>query len=182
MLKRKSTFPLHRAIKALREDVVFLYLIEFNSDLKIRLNTPDESGLEPLDIAINVQNESLGKILTSHGANINRKDSETGSTLIQMAVERDDHWATQFLFDSSARLDLVNNKNENILHTFAKKQKLSDSFKTLASKIAISANVNGQDERGMCPIHLAIHHANLDMLKLLLEHRKGRHMSIHDLK
>ena len=70
------------------------------------------------------------------------------------------------------RLDLVNNNNENILHTFAKKQKLSDSFKTLASKIAISANVNGQDERGMSPIHLAIHHANLDMLKLLLEHRK----------
>ena len=104
----------------LREDVVFLYLIEFNSDLKIRLNTPDESGLEPLDIAINVQNESLGKILTSHGANINRKDGQTGSTLIQMAVERDDHWATQFLFDSSARLDLVNNQNENILHTFAK--------------------------------------------------------------
>ena len=151
--------PVH--LNFIREDVVFLYLIEFNSDLKQRLNTPDESGLEPLDIAINVQNESLGKILTSHGANINRKDANTGSTLIQMAVERNDDWATQFLFDSAARLDLVNAQNENILHTFAKKQKLNDSFKTLASKIAISTNVNGQDENGMSPIHLAIHQQDL---------------------
>ena len=74
MLKRKSQHPLHRAVKALREDVVFLYLIEFNSDLAVRLNSPDENNVYPLDIAMSVQNESLGKILVSHGANINRKD------------------------------------------------------------------------------------------------------------
>ena len=86
MLKRKSKYPLHKAIRALREDVVFLYLIEFNSTLKERLNTPDESENEPLDIAMNVKNESLAKILTSHGANINRKNNSTGNTFIQAMV------------------------------------------------------------------------------------------------
>lgn len=76
MLKRKSQHPLHRAIKALREDVVFLYLIEFNADLAVRLNAPDENGAYPLDIAMAVKNESLGKILVSHGANINRKSDQ----------------------------------------------------------------------------------------------------------
>jgi len=84
MLKRKSKFPLHKAIRALREDVVFLYLIEFNSSLKERLNSPDEAGNEPLDIAMKVKNESIAKILTSHGANINRKHNTTGNTFIQV--------------------------------------------------------------------------------------------------
>ena len=44
MLKRKSEFPLHRAIKAQREDVVFLYLIEFNSSLDSRINQKNEQG------------------------------------------------------------------------------------------------------------------------------------------
>ena len=44
MLKRKSEFPLHRAIQAEREDVVFLYLIEFNSSLDIRINQPNDQG------------------------------------------------------------------------------------------------------------------------------------------
>ena len=45
MLKRKSEFPLHRAIQAEREDVVFLYLIEFNSSLDIRINQPNDQGI-----------------------------------------------------------------------------------------------------------------------------------------
>ncbi len=53
--------------------MVFLYLIEFNSDIAVRLNASDESGMYPLDIAMNVQNDSLAKTLVSHGANINRK-------------------------------------------------------------------------------------------------------------
>jgi len=33
MLKSKSSWPLHKAIHAKREDVVFLYLIEFNNQV-----------------------------------------------------------------------------------------------------------------------------------------------------
>lgn len=33
MFKSKTEYPLHTAIRAKREDVVFLYLIEFNSEV-----------------------------------------------------------------------------------------------------------------------------------------------------
>ena len=33
MFKTKTEFPLHTAIRAYREDVVFLYLIEFDSQV-----------------------------------------------------------------------------------------------------------------------------------------------------
>ena len=56
MLKRKSEFPLHRAIQAEREDVVFLYLIEFNSSLDIRINQPNDQGinLEELKVSLHI--------------------------------------------------------------------------------------------------------------------------------
>jgi hypothetical protein len=44
MLKRKSKFPLHKAIKAEREDVVFLFLIENNSSLDQKINQENEQG------------------------------------------------------------------------------------------------------------------------------------------
>merc|ERR1712176_613569 len=82
MLKRKSEFPLHRAIKAQREDVVFLYLIEFNSSLDSRINQKNEQGQYPLDIALASKNESLAKVLSTHSANLNRKNPESGATIL----------------------------------------------------------------------------------------------------
>lgn len=37
MFRSKSKFPLHRAIKAHREDVVFLYIVEFSSQVCISM-------------------------------------------------------------------------------------------------------------------------------------------------
>ena len=54
MFKSKTSYPLHAAIRNKREDVVFLYLIEFNRELKIRLNEPDDRGELPLDIALSL--------------------------------------------------------------------------------------------------------------------------------
>lgn len=38
MIKRKSKFPLHRAILHGREDVVFLYLVEHDLELATKIN------------------------------------------------------------------------------------------------------------------------------------------------
>ena len=37
-VKQKSKFPLHAAVSHGREDVVFLYLIEFDAQLKTKVN------------------------------------------------------------------------------------------------------------------------------------------------
>ncbi len=39
MFKAKTRFPLHSAIRLRREDVVFLYLIEFNQQVRSQLET-----------------------------------------------------------------------------------------------------------------------------------------------
>jgi hypothetical protein len=39
MIKSKTEFPLHKAIKVEREDVVFLYLIEMDSQVSDHLHT-----------------------------------------------------------------------------------------------------------------------------------------------
>lgn len=43
MFKSKSGFPLHLAVRHHREDVVFLFLIEFNSQVKQK--TPFTRGI-----------------------------------------------------------------------------------------------------------------------------------------
>ena len=48
MFKSKSKYPLHRAIKAHREDVVFLYVVEFSSQVRkyfeLNLSVPVEGS------------------------------------------------------------------------------------------------------------------------------------------
>lgn len=39
MIKSKTEFPLHKAIKVEREDVVFLYLIEMDAQVSLQLIT-----------------------------------------------------------------------------------------------------------------------------------------------
>ena len=38
LLKAKSEFPLHSAVRLIREDVVFLYLVEHNSEVSVKKN------------------------------------------------------------------------------------------------------------------------------------------------
>ena len=51
-IQDKSNFCLHTAIRIRREDVVFLYLIEFNTILGERINEMDDDGRLPLDLAL----------------------------------------------------------------------------------------------------------------------------------
>ena len=44
MFKSKSGFPLHLAVRHHREDVVFLFLIEFNSQVRMK-NVEDKFNL-----------------------------------------------------------------------------------------------------------------------------------------
>ncbi|UYV61360.1 ANKFY1 [Cordylochernes scorpioides] len=106
MLKAKSPHPLHASIKIKREDVVFLYLIEFDSQvcclpsvsgeppcsveilwwqLHDRLNQLDSEGLLPLELALSSRQDSVATSLVSHGANVDGGLS-SGETLLHRAI------------------------------------------------------------------------------------------------
>ena len=141
-------------------------MIEFDSQSAEKINEANDAGLFPLDLAIAAENESLAKVLTSHSANINRKDKQ-GSTLVQRYVIESNKWAVEFLLDAGARLDLVDNKNESVLHYLAKTKKLGD-LKNTTEKILLTSNVNCQNENGETALHQAIETNNLELISLLL--------------
>uniref|UniRef100_T1J2P3 BTB domain-containing protein n=1 Tax=Strigamia maritima TaxID=126957 RepID=T1J2P3_STRMM len=73
MFKTKTEFPLHFAIRMKREDVVFLYLVEFTSQLKGKLDEVDNKDDLPLDLAL-MSNQTCDELaaifLINHNASV----------------------------------------------------------------------------------------------------------------
>jgi hypothetical protein len=107
MFKSKTNFPLHAAIKAKREDVLFLYLIEndavvsgiyfelkqsllnclFLNKIQTKLNEVDEKLDLPLDIALRTKQESIARNLVRSRADVNKTDAD-GCSLLHKAISR----------------------------------------------------------------------------------------------
>jgi hypothetical protein len=104
MFKSKTEYPLHTAIRIKREDVLFLYLIEFDSQLVIKLNEIDRLGDLPLDLALKTKQEDIAKTLVSHKANVSATDNK-GRTLLHRAIERDDEFSAEFLIKNNASIN-----------------------------------------------------------------------------
>jgi len=68
-------------------------------------------------------------VLSSHNANLNRKDSSSGATILHLYIKNGDKWASEFLLDSGARLDLLDNNNETVLHYLGRKNALGNQAK-----------------------------------------------------
>lgn len=66
MLKRKSDYPLHHAIRLGREDVVFLILIEHDLDIAAYIDRPDEAGVTPLHYALTGRHAGIAGTLVRH--------------------------------------------------------------------------------------------------------------------
>ncbi|KAJ7308916.1 hypothetical protein JRQ81_008193 [Phrynocephalus forsythii] len=76
MIKSKTEFPLHKAIKVEREDVVFLYLIEMDSQLPGKLNELDQNGDLALDLALSRKLESIATTLVNSKADLDMVDKK----------------------------------------------------------------------------------------------------------
>ncbi|XP_066933488.1 rabankyrin-5-like [Clytia hemisphaerica] len=120
MFKSKSNFPLHFAVRHHREDIVFLYLIEFNLQIPGKLNEVEpETGLTPLQIALNERQESIANTLVQHNCDINSPNSE-GKTLLHRSIEDGDSYAANFLIKQGADVKAItSDKNETTLHLAA---------------------------------------------------------------
>ncbi|CAJ0924436.1 unnamed protein product, partial [Ranitomeya imitator] len=119
MFKSKTQFPLHKAIKVEREDVVFLYLIEMDSQLPDKLNELDQNGDLALDLALSRKLEGIATTLVNSRADVDMVDKK-GWSLLHKAIQRDDKFAANFLIKNGA---LVNSatlgEQETPLHLVA---------------------------------------------------------------
>ena len=172
MFKAKTGHPLHTAIRVGREDVVFLFLIEHDSQLASKVNEIDKSGDIPLDLALKSKQESVAKTLITHKANVNATDSE-GRSLLHRAIMRQDEFSANFLIDENVQIDAVTSgRKETPLHLLAA-QEASDDVTRIVQKLLIrGADANIQDVDGNTPLHKSVLCKNVEVFKLLIEHNR----------
>ncbi|XP_031776150.1 rabankyrin-5 isoform X2 [Apis florea] len=146
LLQTKSKYPLHAAVRLMREDVVFLYLVENNSGLTKAVNALDHKGETPLEVALKSRQPSLARTLVEHGADLSTKDLR-GFSLLQAAIFKGDSYAAEFIIEQ-----LENNKN----------------IKELCETIKLTGNMrdikNPEELEGCTALHLITKHNSKDML------------------
>ncbi|CAI5794975.1 rabankyrin-5 isoform X1 [Podarcis lilfordi] len=176
MIKSKTEFPLHKAIKVEREDVVFLYLIEMDSQLPGKLNEVDHNGDLALDLALSRRLESIATTLVNHKADVDMVDKK-GWSLLHKAIQRGDKFAASFLVKNGARVNAATlGDQETPLHLVAsyspKKHKpdiMAEMAQIAESLLKAGANPNMQDSKGRTPLHASIVVRNDPVFSQLLQ-------------
>lgn len=98
LLQTKSKYPLHAAVRLMREDVVFLYLVEHNAELPKAVNVVDHKGEMALEVALKTRQPSLARTLVEHGADLNAKDAR-GLSLLHSAILKGDSYSSEFIIE-----------------------------------------------------------------------------------
>ncbi|KAK2502204.1 hypothetical protein MC885_009778 [Smutsia gigantea] len=176
MIKSKTEYPLHKAIRVEREDVVFLYLIEMDSQLPGKLNEVDQNGDLALDLALSRRLESIATTLVSHKADVDMVD-KNGWSLLHKGIQRGDLFAATFLIKSGAHVNAATlDAQETPLHLvalYSSKMHSADVMSEMAqiaeALLHAGANPNMQDSKGRTPLHLAIMARNEYVFNQLLQ-------------
>ncbi|XP_055542467.1 rabankyrin-5 isoform X2 [Wyeomyia smithii] len=176
MLKSKTKHPLHAAVRLLREDVVFLCLVENDGTLTEIVNSLSPQGQLPLGLALMGRSTAIAQtLLETGGADINAFTSD-GCTLLVDSVRRGDGFAAQFLLDKGCNVDMITrDTSDTALHlvcTYAEKSTDSETFRDMLSVgrqlLKWRADPNMQNMKGYTPLHIAITSQNIDMIDELL--------------
>ncbi|XKL64859.1 hypothetical protein PGB90_004945 [Kerria lacca] len=175
MFKNKTQFPLHSAIRLQREDVVFLYLVENNSQLSKCLNELDTKGELALNLALKERQMGIARTLLEHNADPDVCDSK-GWTILHRAVERGDWFSARFLLEHGASISIVTpERGDTALHLIASSSPDtspddSTNVMTSVAKMILDKglNPNLQNNQGFTPLHLAVMARNEELFNLLL--------------
>ena len=118
MFKKRSEYPLHLAIEHRRDDVVFLYLIEFSKVLASCLAQRDLDGVLPLHLALALRNAGIAETLIQHGSNVDQLDSRDNS-LLHLAIRAGDLFTANMLISKGSQTDLQSHDKSTVLHLSA---------------------------------------------------------------
>ncbi|CAL7948855.1 unnamed protein product [Xylocopa violacea] len=187
LLHAKSKYPLHAAVRLMREDVVFLYLVENNSELTKAVNALDHKGEIPLEVALKTRQPSLARTLVEHGADLSAKDSK-GLSLLQAAIFKGDSYSAEFIIEQLENSGSVQRLCEDVkltentrdiknfeelegctaLHLITKHN--SEDMLAVASRL-LQAGIdpNLQNHRGWTALHDCIQERNEPLFDILLE-------------
>lgn len=176
MLKSKTKHPLHAAVRLLREDVVFLCLVENDGSLSEIVNSLSPQGQLPLGLALMGRSAAIAQtLLETGGADINAFTSD-GCTLLIDSIKRGDGYTAQFLLDKGCNVDLVTrDTSDTALHlvcTYAERSTDSETFRDMLSigrqLLKRRADPNVQNYKGYTALHIAIASQHVDMIDELL--------------
>ncbi|PIK51845.1 putative ankyrin repeat and FYVE domain-containing protein 1-like, partial [Apostichopus japonicus] len=175
MFKSKTAYPLHAAIRNKREDIVFLYLMEFDSQLPAKLNEMDTRDDLPLDLALSTKQQSVAEELVKHKVDVDRPD-KNGWCLLHKAIKRGDEFASLFLINHGATINAATHQEmQTPLHMTAGFSTNSDSHNVVQNMVIVTelllqkgANTGQQDFQGNTVLHCAVRSRNQDVFNLLL--------------
>ena len=178
MFKAKTSYPLHFAIRMRREDVVFLFLIEFSQMICAKLNEPDDKGLLPLDLALSTGQEDLALNLIEHKAKVNQLDSN-GSTPLHNAIIRGDVSSALFLLKHRADINMPDKHNNAPLHLAVScmNKNMLEVVEKLLDHCALVDAQNGDQKTAL---HLSIESSNASIFSVLLKHSTTAALDIKD--
>ncbi|XP_011188184.2 rabankyrin-5 isoform X1 [Zeugodacus cucurbitae] len=176
MLKSKTKYPLHAAVRLLREDVVFLCLVENDSKLPEICNSLSDQGQLPLQLALTAKSISIAQTLVKNGsADINAYDAE-GFSLLMRSIKNVDEFAATFLLDHGCELNLTARESGNTaLHMISQYNPIGTDQEEFASilnigekLLTLNPNINIQNNRGETSLHAAILSGNNKIIDMLV--------------
>ncbi|CAL4090807.1 unnamed protein product, partial [Meganyctiphanes norvegica] len=175
MFKTKTDHPLHAAIRLHREDVVFLFLIEFDAQLPGILDEADDEGEMALDMALRIREESIANTLLKHGASVTTTDP-SGASLLHRAITRGDEFASSFLLNHGCSVNVAMPANGcTPLHILAVQNYPDQDVckeMVLIAKLLLEkgADPNIQDKDMKTVIHLVVENDRDELFQVLIEH------------
>jgi len=129
-------------------------------------NATDPRGNVPLLQAAWTGNAAIIDSLLNHGADVNRRNSETANSPLLYAVLSGRETVVRLLLDRGARVDFRYRDNQTILHIAA----ASGSVPILEALLAASADVNAVDQRDRTALDEAVLHDQLPAVLVLFHH------------
>lgn len=139
LFKEKSQYPLHKAIRIMNEDLIFLLLVDFNAQLVTKVNELDNLGTLPLDLALRSGSLRIAKTLLENHANANSIDNDGWPLLLRYLLD-DRYEVVQFLIENGSNVFAVNTDGDCALHLAA------DKTVAVAEQLASFANDNNNND------------------------------------